>query len=211
MQKHFSLIPNDWVNLERIINILSSRYLPDYQQDIEGKISTGSEANLYSLVVEDDLTVGGNAGVVGKVIAGSDIELADSATVITRDGSGNLTFKDAVAGLLKLVELGVQIMVEVEQIGVSVGNNSLTGFENKVLIKWVEVKTTSTDWTLKIYSKDDYATKEVGVASGQSGDQRIYLDWPYEDQDSTAELHYNFTSNSGSETHDITVTGIKLR
>lgn len=91
------------------------------------------------------------------------------------------------------------------------GNNSLTGLANKYAIKWLFIDTTSTDWTLTIYTKDDYATGELELIPNRDGDCYLYIDLPWQDADSTSEFHYNFTSASGSETHDITFYGEQMK
>lgn len=139
------------------------------------------------------------------------VNYGDTNTHITKDGSGNLALTDVNAGTLTLIELACPPLVKVSDSTVAEGNNSITSFENKVLIKWLNINTTSTNWLLTLYSKDDYSTKPFQVAVGKNGDFDIYLDYPYEDEDATSELHYTFTSGSGSETHDIEVRGYKLR
>ncbi|MCP4599272.1 MAG: hypothetical protein GY847_01825 [Proteobacteria bacterium] len=94
---------------------------------------------------------------------------------------------------------------------VAEGNNSLTGLDDVYNIKWLIIETTSTDWTLTIYADDGYSTGALEIVSNRDGDFNIHLDMPWEDDDGTGEFHYNFTSASGSETHDITFRGESLR
>jgi hypothetical protein len=49
------------------------------------------------------------------------------------------------------------------------------------------------------------------IITARNGDYDLYFDYPYEDEDATGEFHYNFTSASGSETHDIIILGEQLR
>jgi hypothetical protein len=135
----------------------------------------------------------------------------DASTYIDKDGSNNMTFTDAVTGTLTLAELGRATMIDVSDTSVAEGNNSVVIGYDKANLKWLKIATTSTDWTLTIYSSDDYASEPMEIVTNRSGDFNVYLDMPYEDDDATGELHYNFTSASGSETHDIQILGEALR
>lgn len=101
------------------------------------------------------------------------------------------------------IAMGILKVKEVSETSVTEGNNSVTGAFNKQKILWVDVETTSTDWTMTLYSKDDYSTKPIILVVNRNGDYRFPLNRYYEDEDATNEIHYNFTSASGSETHDI--------
>lgn len=94
---------------------------------------------------------------------------------------------------------------------VAEGNNSLTGLADKYLIKYIKITTTSTQWDMTIYTSDDYATGELKIVEDRDGDYMIYLDLPWQDADSSSEFHYNFTSASGSETHNITFYGVEMK
>lgn len=94
---------------------------------------------------------------------------------------------------------------------VAEGNTSITGLADKYNLKWLMISTTSTDWYMKIYTKDDYATGETKIVNGRNGNYFIYLDMPWEDVDGTGEFHYNFSSSSGSETHNIGIKAIQLK
>jgi len=159
----------------------------------------------------------GNILTTGTLGAGAttitSLSLNDTNTQITEDGSGNMILKDAVAGSIALVELSCPPLVTGTESTVAEGNNNVTlsPVKSKVLIKYINVVTTSTDWTLTLYTKDDFATGAMVVVTNRSGNYNVYLDYPYEDADASGELHYNFTSASGSETHDIEIRGYALR
>lgn len=91
------------------------------------------------------------------------------------------------------------------------GNTNLTGFKNRMLIKWARVSTASTNWDMTLYTKDDFVTDAFQIVNDRSGNYNIYLDYPYRDEDGTSELHYTFTSASGAETHDLTIYAYELR
>jgi len=101
-------------------------------------------------------------------------------------------------------------LVNVTDSAVPEGDHSITGFESKVLLKKIKVVTASVNWTLTVFSKDDYTSDPVIVLPNRIGDWRINLDLPYEDKDATSEFHYNFTDHNGSNTHDIEVWGVKV-
>jgi hypothetical protein len=91
------------------------------------------------------------------------------------------------------------------------GNNSLVGLKNKFVVKTIKIVTSSTRWTLTVYSKDDYASDPRVVLRNRSGSCSLQWDEPYEDEDGTSEFHYNFTDSAGSNVHDIEVVGTSLR
>jgi hypothetical protein len=91
------------------------------------------------------------------------------------------------------------------------GNNSLVGLKNKFVVKTIRIVTSSTRWTLTVYSKDDYASDPLVVLRNRGGYCLLHWDTPYEDKDGTAEFHYNFTDSLGSNAHDIEVVGTSLR
>ena len=97
--------------------------------------------------------------------------------------------------------------------GVAEGNNSLTGFVNKCRIESIKIATTSARWHLTIYEKDDYSTSPCIVVGTSLGNlsATLYLPIVYQDQDGTSELHYNFTDEDGTATHDIEVRGWELK
>ncbi len=108
-------------------------------------------------------------------------------------------------------DAGSPALVSAAESTVAEGNNSLTSLKDKYLVKSIEITTSSTDWTMVVYSKDDYASDPITVLKGRSGSLVYYWDYPYEDKDSTSEFHYNFTDDSGANTHNIELLGSSLR
>lgn len=84
---------------------------------------------------------------------------------------------------------------------------------NSVKLEGFEGITSSTDWNFTLYEKDDYSTSSKNIVKDRDGN--IFLGvgelFPYNDQDSTGELHFNYTDDSGSNTINVTITGKKLR
>jgi hypothetical protein len=139
------------------------------------------------------------------------LEIEDSSTYIEKDGSNNMSFTDAVYGTKTLSEMGSPTMVNVTESTVSEGYNDIGSFNDKVLILTIAVTTSATDWTFKAVPDDDQdGAGAVTLVSNRSGNYTIYWNYAYEDTDASSEFHYQFTDDSGSNTHDIDVRGIRL-
>jgi hypothetical protein len=148
-----------------------------------------------------------NYGYVNNLLAKTRLQLPSNTSNTTE---GNIRYNSTT----KQAEfyngtawktMGIPTNYEVTVTSVAEGSRNVTGLSNKFLIKYLKIATTSTNWTLTLYQKDNYSTAPLEVITARDGNFTAYLDLPWQDQDSTGELHYNFTSASGSETHDITV------
>jgi len=162
-------------------------------------------ANIDSLVADTadintgtvDATIGGTTPAPGTFTA---VYLNDTNTSFTEDGSGNLTLTDAVAGALTLIELSCPPMVDVSDTTVAEGYNDVALTASKVQIKWIEIATSSTDWTLTVYEDDDApGANPREILSNQNGDVDFYWDYPYEDEDASDEFHYQFEDDQPVE------------
>lgn len=95
------------------------------------------------------------------------------------------------------------------------GNLNLSDVTNwntsKALIKYITIVTVSIDWDLTLYEADDFTTKPFQVVANQNSNATIYLDYPYQDQDATGEVHIKYTDNVGADTADIYILGVKMR
>jgi hypothetical protein len=101
---------------------------------------------------------------------------------------------------------------EAIETGVAEGTNHISLGANKVLIKWIHITTASLSWDLTIYSDTGVSAHAFQIVNDRSGNYSIYLDYPYKDEESSGtELHYVFTDNLGSETHDIRVLSMEMR
>jgi hypothetical protein len=133
------------------------------------------------------------------------------------DGSGKST--NAVTSHVGLANPHTQYalrsempaLIKASEIAVPEGNNSVALGTSKCQIEWIRITTTSTDWTLTLYSKSDYASGAFVIVSNRSGNHDIQLGLPYEDESAGGNLYYNFTSASGSETHSIEIRGVTLQ
>jgi hypothetical protein len=158
---------------------------------------------------------GAASGQLGGTYPGPDVRgLRETGgpTLLTlgsiADGTLLIRVGSTIVGV-PLEDLGMPL-VNVSDTSVAEGNHSITGFEDKVLIKRIRVETTAVSWGLTLYSSDDYISDPVAVFNGRNGDWERDLDLPYEDGDGSNELHYNFTDSLGSATHNIEVWGVKL-
>lgn len=87
---------------------------------------------------------------------------------------------------------------------------------SKSIIKQIRVVTSSIDWDLSLYPDDDFDTLGTlpifQVAQNADGNVTLqHMDYPYVDEDGSNEVHVKFTDNSGSNTADITIIGVKAR
>lgn len=110
----------------------------------------------------------------------------------------------------KFLEAQLKIIPSEITNNIAIGNTSLTNLTDNMLIKYLKITTTSTDWTLTSYSKNDYITGPRTLAASLNGNATLYIDSPYKDESLLSQFHYTFTSASGSELHDIEFRGFEL-
>jgi len=196
-----------------------------------GAYNIGIGYNLYTTEVDTsyELNIGGlitgrldapksvtvDGALTAAAVTATEIYLNDPCTSITEDGSGNLTFTDKVYGSKTLSEMGSPTMVDVSDpcsgTWAEAGNKNLTGLgSSKILIKWIKITTSSTDWTLTLYSDDGHSNDAWEIVSNRSGDYNAYLDIPYEDKDGDSELHFVWVDNSGANTFSFEILGFRL-
>ena len=181
--------------------------------DTSGNISNAGTIGSGAITATSlDGPIGGTTPAAGTFTSFS---LNDTNTQITEDGSGNMTFKDAVYGTKTLSEMGSPTMVKVTAATVAEGSgatlyHNMASFNDKVLITSIDIDTTSTDYTFKVCPDDDAdGVGCITLLSNRSGDFVIHWLYNYEDTDASSEFHYFFESDSGSETHDIDVRGLR--
>jgi len=152
----------------------------------DGVVDLGDATHEYK-----DLYVDGTAYL-------DSIELATGHT-ISVVGS-DMTFVDPTAGTLTLSEMSCPPMVDVSDTTVAEGYNDVALTASKVQIKWIEIATSSTDWTLTVYEDDDApGANPREILSNQNGDVDFYWDYPYEDEDASDEFHYQFEDDQPVE------------
>lgn len=148
------------------------------------------------------------------------LEVDDSSTYIDKDGSNNMTFTDVVVGTRTLKQLGCPTYKHIKATTQSEGDLHLsdgaTWAVSKAMIHSIRVITSSTNWDLYVlqndngFSTDDANIPKFKIAGAISGDANIMLNFPYEDEDATSEVHLYYLDNSGTNTADIYVLGFEL-
>jgi hypothetical protein len=87
---------------------------------------------------------------------------------------------------------------------------------SNALIKKIRIETSSTDWDAWILQNDNgFSTDDANIPAMQimdagSGDLDIDLDHPYQDEDTSSEVHLYLIDNAGTATFDIYVLGYGL-
>jgi len=135
-------------------------------------------------------------------------------TVVTTD-SGTLTFMDSGAG-----GGGVPEYIYLQSYSQAEGDIHMSGSAewdtSKMIIKEVRVWTTSTNWDLWLVQNDDGLVADtaeipaIQLMGAGNGDETISVNRPYEDEDTTNEIHLNFDDTVGSATFDVSVVATEL-
>jgi hypothetical protein len=159
---------------------------------------SGSRGNIY-------LGTGGDNTVPAKT--------SETNVIYYNTGTGKLSYGAAGEG-------GTPMYIYIKATGQSEGDLHLSDVTNWgvsfALIKEIRVVTNSTDWDLHILQNDNgYSANDANIPSqvlnvGGNGTEIIMLDYTYEDEDATDEVHLYWVDNSGSNTADIYVTGYEL-
>ena len=88
---------------------------------------------------------------------------------------------------------------------------------SEALIKQLKIETSSADWDAWILQNDNgYATNDANIPaiqlmSGGNGDEIINIDFPYQDEDATDEVHLYIVSGVTGPTFDVCVRGYGLK
>jgi len=80
----------------------------------------------------------------------------------------------------------------------------------KMLIKWLHVTTTSTNWDLWIYTTAAGAN-EFQIVNDRSGNYSIYLDYPYADGSGTTNIYVKYIDNAAAAACTIRCLAMKMR
>jgi hypothetical protein len=205
---------------------------PDYIETTDYRTSSNLPVSSYVApdhgaltgLSDDDhtqyLLVNGTRDMTGyAVLMASQMQVDNSSTYIDKDGSGNMTFTDAVTGTRTLKQLGCPTYKKLTATGQSAGSLNLTHASWGISKSWLKrlvitiASGSSSDYDVAIYEKDTFAASLVIYSLTDNNDSiDIILDCIYEDQDDTDELHIKITDNdgTGSPTFDIEVRGIEL-
>jgi hypothetical protein len=144
----------------------------------------------------------------------------DDSSYLDIDTSGHMTFVDIHNNPLRLVELSCPPYVYLKSGLTSEGDISLsasTWAVSKALIKSIQVVTSSVDWSLYILQNgnghvaNDANIPEIQLNNHGNGNEIIYADMPYEDEDATDNVHLYWLDASGANQAQFIITGYKLR
>jgi hypothetical protein len=176
------------------------------------QISVASAAGSITLSTPQDIHTSATPTFTSIKIGGSD-------TYISRDGSDNMTFTDAVTGTRTLKQLGCPTYKSLKATGQTEGDLHLSNVSwavSKAMIQCVRVITTSTNWSMWLlqndngYAADDAAIPKLCVASRVIGNANLMLGIPYQDEDASNEVHLYWISDSGIDTASIYILGYEL-
>jgi hypothetical protein len=204
-------LSGNWQSTYETVSALSAQWSQDIQTlsfnegTQELSIENGNTVTLSSLAVSSI-----NIPTVTNYLSTNNV-LISSATI-----SNNLSiFGSILSGSTDLLTIINNLMpkyVSVSAESIPEGNFSLSGFPvSKFLIKWINIETTSTDYDISIFAKQDYTTGKFDVTFNQNGNNNFYLDYPFEDLNNNNNLYINFTSYSGSEDYIIEVKAVTLQ
>lgn len=172
----------------------------------------------------------GNTGVTGAVGAtgatggaGNVAALVHAATLKSvPDDSDELMLTDSAASyaLKKITWSDLKTILDCPKIITATSTSAAEGNVNltdaawavsKSIIYTLEVTTTSTDYTITLYSKDDFTSGAFVAVTSGSGNALYYLNYPYVDADATSEIHVKRTDNVGSAYFTTAFRGIQAR
>lgn len=190
------IMPGDWVRLERLIN------------EIFGILN--AETTLSDVVLNaSDLQV--------EVNAVSDVAVANQSDIVVLKSDVTVNASD-IAVLAAEPDCPVYKYIKV--LAQAPGDLHLSDGTNwnisKALIKYIGVDTVSTDWDLWLlqndngYAADDANIPALKIINNCNGEANIQLDYPYEDEDASAEVHLYYVDNAGADTADIYIKAYEL-
>ncbi len=183
-------------------------------------LSSGRNASFDNTELTGNTSIEGSLGIVGDVRVDGQVSFHDSNTYITVDGSGNLTFTDAIVGTHTLKQLGCPTYKRIKATAQAEGDLHLSDATNwnisKALILCVRVFTVSTNWSLWLlqndngYAADDAVVPKLRIARELSGNANLTLNYPYQDEDASGEVHLYYDDTAGADTADIHVLGLEM-
>ncbi len=189
-------------------------------QILRDALSPGRNAFFQNTSLTGNTSVAGSLGVVGDVRVDGKVSFYDGNTYITVDGSGNLTFTDAIVGTHTLKQLGCPTYKRIKATAQAEGDLHLSDATNwnisKALILCVRVFTVSTNWSLWLlqndngYAADDAVIPKLRIARELSGNANLTLNYPYQDEDASGEVHLYYDDTAGTDTADIHVLGLEM-
>ncbi len=183
-------------------------------------LSSGRNASFDNTELTGNTSIDGSLGIVGDVRVDGKVSFYDGNTYITVDGSGNMTFTDAIVGTHTLKQLGCPTYKRIKATAQAEGDLHLSDATNwnvsKALILCVRVLTVSTNWSLWLlqndngYAADDAVIPKLRIARALSGNAALMLNYPYQDEDASGEVHLYYEDTAGADTADLYVQGMEM-
>jgi len=156
---------------------------------------------------------GGSAGTVGVEQVRAVLSRMTPKTVLSAKINRVTTLRIGSAGDTDMTYIYLKALAQAS------GNLMLSDATNwdtsKSIIKYISVKTVSTDWTLTLYPDADFdengAFPSLLLASNRNGNLTLHLDLPYIDTTSLKKVYLTFTDNAGTDTADIYLLGVEAK
>lgn len=168
----------------------------------------------------DNVDLGSNNLITTGELTSGRFNVEGASTYIDIDGSGNMTFTDAVSGTKTLKQLGCPTYKYIKATTQSEGDLHLSDATywgvSKALLYSVRVVTLSTNWDLYLIQNDNgFAANDANIpmlriARTIIGNANLMLNIPYEDEDASDEVHMYWVDNSGTNTADFYIQGYEL-
>lgn len=170
---------------------------------------SGSTSNLY---------VEGFADIAGVINVASDVAGVSAGDIRYNSTDVALEYYDGTnwhdAGSPKYIFIKATTQNEDTDIHLSDATNWAV---SKALIKSIRVETSATDWDLYLlqndngHATDDANIPEIQIMEAGNGNEVIFLDHAYDDEDDSSEVHIYFHDDAASNTFDIYVVGVQMR
>lgn len=163
---------------------------------------------------------GGTSGGSTTTISLDPLAFSTSAGIYFDTGLQNLSFYDSQAGTITLSDMDCPKYLMIKSSGMSEGNMSLSSSAwnaNKAEIKYIVVKTTSTNYDVYLrHSNTAYGVAgahidDYPIMLNGNGDSFNKIDLPYYDESNVASVHLYINDYNGIAKSTVTVLGYKLR
>lgn len=204
----------------------------DLQVEVNA-VSDVAVANTSDIVILKSDIAGNDSDIV---VLKSDVQVNTSDIAVVAAGAGSVS--DVTTNTSDIVVLKSDIIVNTSDVAVlaaepdcpvykyikalaqAPGDLHLSDGTNwnisKALIKYIGVDTVSTDWDLWLvqndngHAADDATIPALKIINNCNGEANIQLDYPYEDEDASAEVHLYYVDNAGANTADIYIKAYEL-
>lgn len=178
---------------------------------------------IHSVTITDDIlgvTVDELAFDVSVIESAYDVSIDEPQFSVTIEEIIYQVTLEAGGGTTVIGGGAVPEYINLQATGLAEGDRHLTGpgqwDTSKMIVKEIRIWTASIDWELWILQNDnglgmDNATvSAVQLMGAGNGNELIFVDRPYQDEDATNEIHLTFLDNAGSDTFDVSVVGTEL-